>query len=88
MLEVRRANCWLCYKTKEDFVWNLAKLLEFVRLHETLTLKLDKIQDVKCKIHNYRTQIVELVHALPECFNDAKISIIYDSAPNRCRQGY
>ena len=85
MLEIRRANCWLCHKMKEDFVWNLAKLEEFVSLHERLTLKLDKVQDIKCKLHSYRTQIQELVLTLPERFNDSKVSIIYDSAPNRCR---
>lgn len=88
MLNLRRANSWLCHKDESTFGWNLAKLLDFASLHESLTLKLDRVQDMKCKQHSYVEQIQQLVAALPARFRDGKVGFIFDSAPNRCRQGY
>ena len=85
MLELRRANSWLFFKDKEDFGWNQAKLLLVVAFSERVTLKLDKIQDIKCKMHDYREQIYGLLKVLPERLQNSKVSMIYDSAPNRCR---
>ena len=43
--------------TNDNFGWSLAKLLEIANLHEGLTLKLDRIQDIKCKEHSYMKQV-------------------------------